>query len=273
MATRKPKNPELAQAADNLAEAAQHVGKAVSKKVDEIKSAASAELAKAKEAALKKGHMAQGKIESMLKKAEARLGKAARSAERSLDKAVRDAEKRIAAAKKAAKAKVAEAQKAVKPAPAKKAAAKKAPAKKAKSTKPSRTRVTKAARKAPVKLDAFQTKRREDLLAERSTYERQADSLQAEADQLAAEREPGDVQFDEESGEGDTLAVERERDLALSAQARAAIEEIDAALERLADGTYGTCERCGKAIPKARLEALPHAALCIDCKAGGLGRF
>ena len=139
MATRKPKNPELAQAADNLAEAAQHVGKAVSKKVDEIKSAASAELAKAKEAALKKGHMAQGKIESMLKKAEARLGKAARSAERSLDKAVRDAEKRIAAAKKAAKAKVAEAQKAVKPAPAKKAAAKKAPAKKA------------AAKKAPVK--------------------------------------------------------------------------------------------------------------------------
>ena len=62
------------------------------------------------------------------------------------------------------------------------------------------------------------------------TYTRQAESLKAEADMLMAEREPGDVQFDEESGEGDTLAVERERDLALSAQAQAAVEEIDLAL-------------------------------------------
>ena len=149
---------------------------------------------------------------------------------------------------------------------------KSAPAAK-KSAKAARKRVTPVAAKAPAKLDAFQTKRREDLIAERATYERQADSLQAEADQLAAEREPGDVQFDEESGEGDTLAVERERDLALSAQARAAIDEIDAALERLVNGTYGICERCGKNIGKPRLEALPHAALCIDCKAGGLGRL
>ena len=51
--------------------------------------------------------------------------------------------------------------------------------------------------------------------------------LKAEADLLAAEREPGDVQFDEELGRGDTLAVERERDLALSANARMAVDEID----------------------------------------------
>ena len=49
----------------------------------------------------------------------------------------------------------------------------------------------------------------------------------------------GDVQFDDESGEGDTMVVERERDLALSAQARQTIADIDAALERLANGTYG----------------------------------
>ena len=63
--------------------------------------------------------------------------------------------------------------------------------------------------------------------------------LKAEADALMSEREPGDVQFDEESGEGDSLAVERERDLALSAQARAAVELIDAALARVEAGTYG----------------------------------
>jgi DnaK suppressor protein len=109
------------------------------------------------------------------------------------------------------------------------------------------------------------------LEAERVTYLRQAESLQAEADSLTEDREPGDVQFDEESGEGDTLAVERERDLALSAQARAAIEMIDVAVAKIEAGTYGLCETCGKQIPEERLEALPHAALCVTCKSGGLG--
>jgi DnaK suppressor protein len=35
----------------------------------------------------------------------------------------------------------------------------------------------------------------------------------------------------------------------------------------MADGTYGTCANCGKKIPVARLEALPHATLCIECQA------
>jgi RNA polymerase-binding protein DksA len=104
------------------------------------------------------------------------------------------------------------------------------------------------------------------LEEERETYLRQARDLAAEAEALASEREPGDTQFDEESGEGDTLNVERERDLALSASATQAVEEIDRALSRMDAGTYGICERCGKKISVARLEALPFAALCIECK-------
>ena len=104
------------------------------------------------------------------------------------------------------------------------------------------------------------------LEEERETYVRQARDLAAEAEALATEREPGDTQFDEESGEGDTLNVERERDLALSASATQAVEEIDRALHRMDIGTYGICERCGKKISVARLEALPFAALCIECK-------
>jgi RNA polymerase-binding transcription factor DksA len=96
--------------------------------------------------------------------------------------------------------------------------------------------------------------------------------LKAEADLLAAEREPGDVQFDEESGEGDTLAVERERDLALSAQASQAVEEIDLAIIKINEGTYGVCENCNGIIPKERLRALPHAALCVQCKSAGFSR-
>jgi len=110
------------------------------------------------------------------------------------------------------------------------------------------------------------------LLSEREAVLRQAESLRAEAEQLAEEMEPGDTQFDEESGEGATLNVERERDLALSAQARATADEIDMALAKFDAGTYGTCERCGEPIPRARLKAMPSAALCVACKSGGLSR-
>ncbi len=110
------------------------------------------------------------------------------------------------------------------------------------------------------------------LQEERATYTRQADSLRAEADSLVADFEPGDVQFDEESGEGDTLNTERERDLALSAQARQAVEEIDRALTKMADGTYGICEVSGDPIPKERLEAIPWARERVEYKTGGLGR-
>jgi DnaK suppressor protein len=110
------------------------------------------------------------------------------------------------------------------------------------------------------------------LVEERAIYQEQATSLRAEADSLALEREPGDVQFDEESGEGGTVTVDRERNLALSGQAALAVEEIDYAAERVADHTYGYCERCFQPIPKPRLRALPYARLCVACKSGGLSR-
>ena len=148
---------------------------------------------------------------------------------------------------------------ATKDAPVKSAGKKAAPARKATGAK------------KKVTLDKFLEGQLTDLESERANYLRQAETLQAEADSLTEDREPGDVQFDEESGEGDTLAVERERDLALSAQARAAIEQIDLAVEKIHAGTYGQCETCGTNIPKERLKALPYAALCVKCKSGGLG--
>jgi RNA polymerase-binding transcription factor DksA len=113
---------------------------------------------------------------------------------------------------------------------------------------------------------------RELLQADRAIYQEQATSLRAEADSLALEREPGDVQFDEESGEGGTVTVDRERNLALSGQATLAVEEIDDAVRRIEDKTYGYCERCFQPIPKPRLRALPYARLCVACKSGGLSR-
>ncbi len=166
-------------------------------------------------------------------------------------------------------------------APAKKAPAKKAPAKAvvSESSKVDEARAAAAARlKEHQKVAAkaftkpFLKKQEAELLREREKYTRSAVSYREEADSLVLDREPGDVQFDEESGEGDTLSVERERDLALSAQAQQAVEEIDAALQRLADKVYGVCIESGLPIPKERLEAIPWASQRVEFKVGGLGR-
>jgi RNA polymerase-binding transcription factor DksA len=166
---------------------------------------------------------------------------------------------------KQAAGKVAAAKTPAKPASKTAAPVKEAPAKAAAPAKPP------APKKSP--FDAkFLEAQKELLLEERATYVAQAEALKAEADQLAAEMEPGDVQFDEESGEGGTANVDRERDLALSAQARVTVEEIDHALAKIKANTYGLCESCGQAIMKARLQAIPHAQLCVACKSGGLSR-
>jgi RNA polymerase-binding transcription factor DksA len=191
-----------------------------------------------------------------------------------------------APAKKAASTKAAPAKKA---APVAKAAA---PAKQAvpvKKSAPAKTAPAKAepVKKAPRKpttvicpLSGFEVKPEKpglspktlerleaSLREERTRHVQSAADLQAEADQLAAEREGGDTQFDEESGEGDTINIERERDLLLSASAQQIVDEIDRALERIANGTYGVCLPAGRRITLERLEALPYAETCVDCKA------
>ncbi len=110
------------------------------------------------------------------------------------------------------------------------------------------------------------------LVAERAALTGQATRLEDEANSLIDDVEMGDVQFDDEGGEGDTMVVERERDLALSAQARQTVADIDAALERMAEGTYGYSVVSGKPIPRERLEAIPWAAVLVEEKVGGVGR-
>ena len=66
-------------------------------------------------------------------------------------------------------------------------------------------------------------------------------------------------------------AIENENDEVLEGLGQAGEDElraIDAALERIARGTYGTCARCGAAISEARLAVLPQTPLCEDCAAG-----
>ena len=190
---------------------------------------------------------------------------------------------RKAPAKKAVAKKAAAMKSTATKAPAKKAAAMKSTAKKATATKPAAEKASakkaaamknttkkRAAKKVAAKKSPFGKKFNDEmkkrLQVERAKYLHSEEILRAEVEALIEGREPGDVQFDEESGEGDTLAVERERDLALSAQARVAVDQIDAALDRIAAGTYGICVVSGLRIPQERLARSPGPRNVLNTK-------
>ena len=60
---------------------------------------------------------------------------------------------------------------------------------------------------------------------------------------------------------------EQELTLSLVGSEKEALDKIEFALERIADGSYGKCEDCGKKIPESRLEAIPYTAVCVQCAA------
>jgi DnaK suppressor protein len=99
-------------------------------------------------------------------------------------------------------------------------------------------------------------------------------SLRAQREELAkeiarlTERPPdqaGTVSFGKRIGDGTTEAVERIHTTAAARSVAASLADVDRALEKLADGTYGECDVCGRPIGDERLSALPWASRCIDC--------
>jgi DnaK suppressor protein len=70
---------------------------------------------------------------------------------------------------------------------------------------------------------------------------------------------------DDQADQG-AKTFEREHELALTHNARELLVQNERAIARIEAGTYGTCESCGEAIGKARLQAFPRATLCVSCK-------
>jgi DnaK suppressor protein len=110
-------------------------------------------------------------------------------------------------------------------------------------------------------LDAFKSRlldeRRRVLDAIEYLHHENAGSLEDESEER---------RLDNHLAETATVTLDRELDYTLEENATRALQAIDAALERIDDGTYGTCQRCGKPIAPARLEAIPWATLCIEDK-------
>lgn len=72
--------------------------------------------------------------------------------------------------------------------------------------------------------------------------------------------------YDNHLADTATETYDRELDYTLEENSEHVLADIDAALKRIEDGTYGICSNCGKPISPERLEARPWATLCIDCQ-------
>jgi DnaK suppressor protein len=103
---------------------------------------------------------------------------------------------------------------------------------------------------------------REALLEERQQLLSQVEDLDAEAD-VKRWRDAG---FDDDPADSGSASFERETAQSLSRHARHLLTEIDDAVRRIDAGTFGDCESCGTAIDLERLDAIPYARLCLDCK-------
>lgn len=104
------------------------------------------------------------------------------------------------------------------------------------------------------------------LLEERDELQRQLTVLDRRTFEGAEGELPSEPGIDEDLADLGSDTFERERDLSLAENLRDLLDQVEHALRRIEDGSYGVCESCGKPIEAARMKALPHATLCIDCK-------
>ena len=106
-----------------------------------------------------------------------------------------------------------------------------------------------------------------DTAAIRATLQERADELRAELAVLTkVTRDPSaTIGFGKRVGEGTNEAISRIERVAQADSLTATLEDVERALQKLDEGTYGICDRCGALIPEERLEARPWTSLCIAC--------
>jgi RNA polymerase-binding protein DksA len=106
---------------------------------------------------------------------------------------------------------------------------------------------------------------RDILLEERSRVATAINHLH-EDNSGSLEDETEEETYDNHLADSATATLNREIDYTLEENAEHLLAAINRALQRIETGTYGTCGRCGKSIAEERLEAIPYANRCIDCK-------
>jgi RNA polymerase-binding protein DksA len=107
---------------------------------------------------------------------------------------------------------------------------------------------------------------RQALVQERERAVHALENLHDENPGSIADETGEDAMYDNHLGDTATVTYDRELDYTLEESEEHKLAAIDAALARLDAGTYGICETCGNSIAEGRLEAMPWATQCIDCR-------
>jgi RNA polymerase-binding protein DksA len=105
---------------------------------------------------------------------------------------------------------------------------------------------------------------RDLLMEERTRLANAIDYLHEENPRTFEDEE--EETFDNHLADSATVTFTREMDYSLEENAGHVLTAIDEALKKIEDGTFGLCTRCGDPIAEERLEAMPYATKCIDCK-------
>jgi RNA polymerase-binding protein DksA len=122
-------------------------------------------------------------------------------------------------------------------------------------------------------MSAIDTDRFQRLLEEeRGRVKAAIDNIHHEHPGSISDETGEDAVFDNHLADTATETYDRELDYTLEENSEHVLGDIEAALKRIGDGTYGQCSNCGKQIPEERLEARPWATLCIDCQRHREGR-
>ena len=149
-----------------------------------------------------------------------------------------------------------------KKAPAKKAAAKKAPARKAPAKKAPARRLAVRADESPWTAKELTVVRRE---LEADAQRLRAELADTESDLAELMRDGSDGAGNDQADLGSSTLT-RDHEMSLADNWRDMLQQVEHALDRIEDGSYGLCERCGNPIGKQRLMAFPRATLCLSCK-------
>jgi RNA polymerase-binding protein DksA len=104
------------------------------------------------------------------------------------------------------------------------------------------------------------------LVEERDRVQAAIENLHDDHQGTISDETGEDAVYDNHLADTATETYDRELDYTLGENSEHVLAEINAALERIENGTYGTCRNCGKPIPPERLEARPWATLDIDCQ-------
>jgi len=109
------------------------------------------------------------------------------------------------------------------------------------------------------KFEKLLIKKRDELMEQLQIRKKQIDTTIKDA--------TGDISsYSYHMADQGTDAMEREKAFLMASKSGRLLYHIEEALRRIRKGTYGVCHTCGKQITKARLEAVPHARFCIECK-------